>query len=345
MSTALAVTSGDPCGIGPEVILKALATPGASTLWAGPGRIAVIGDLPVFERLGRRLPPWRVCSLREFPRRRDRLAFIQLHHRDRFTPGRSGAAAGRASLDYLDAAVTLAKQGAVGALVTAPVTKWTIHRVRPGFEGQTEYLARAFRSPFAVMMFASDRLRIVLLTRHVALRRVAARVTAPLVRRTIRTALDALRTQFGVARPRLAVCGLNPHAGEGGLFGDEERRVLMPVVRALRRAGARIDGPFAADGFFAAQASPAWPAGRYDAVVCWYHDQGLIPFKLAARDAGCQVTLGLPVVRVSPDHGSALDLAGKGLADPGSMRYALRLAASLAAAQRGQTPGGVRPRF
>ena len=135
--------------------------------------------------------------------------------------------------------------------------------------------------------------------------------------------VQALRRQFGLRRPHVAICGLNPHAGEAGRFGREEQRVLAPALRRLRRRGVRIDGPFAADGFFATRA-------RYDAVICWYHDQGLIPFKLLARDAGCQMTLGLPFARTSPDHGSALDLAAAGGAHPGSMRYALRLAIQLA---------------
>jgi len=152
---------------------------------------------------------------------------------------------------------------------------------------------------------------------------------------------ETLRRDFGIRQPRLAMCGLNPHAGEGGLFGDEERRVLLPVLRQLRQDGVVIHGPFAADGFFATAREPAPPfweeptrgmitkRAGYDAVLCWYHDQGLIPFKLLARDAGCQMSVGLPLVRTSPDHGSALDIAGKGLANPGSMRYAITLAAQL----------------
>jgi 4-hydroxythreonine-4-phosphate dehydrogenase len=213
----------------------------------------------------------------------------------------------------------------VHALVTGPVTKWAASGAGGAFAGQTEYLARATGRRGVVMMFVSDHLRVVLLTRHMPLREVPGALTRRRLEAALRLTASALRRHFGARRPRIAVCGLNPHAGEHGLFGDEERTVLLPVLRRLRRAGFSCEGPFAADGFFA-RGVP------YDAVACWYHDQGLIPFKLAARDAGCQLTIGLPMVRTSPDHGSALDIAGRGIAQPGSMRYAIALARRLARA-------------
>ena len=325
----LLVTSGDPCGVGPEVILKALARP-----LRPAARMVVVGDLAVFEQTAKRLvlslPRWRVTSSLPQPgvfERGRRVCFLDLAHPWRVTPGRTSERAGVAALDYLDAAVRLLQAGVGEGLVTAPVTKWAIERARGRFEGQTEYLACALRAPRVVMMFVSERLRVALLTRHLALRDVPSRVTKPLIRQTIRLTVEALRRHFGIRQPRLAVCGLNPHAGEAGLFGDEERRVLLPVLRECRRRGIDLDGPFAADGFFAASRD-------YDAVICWYHDQGLIPFKLMSRDHGCQLSLGLPIVRTSPDHGSALDIAGRGIANPGSMRYALELAATLIFRQR-----------
>ncbi|PIQ84629.1 MAG: 4-hydroxythreonine-4-phosphate dehydrogenase PdxA [Candidatus Omnitrophica bacterium CG11_big_fil_rev_8_21_14_0_20_63_9] len=322
----LAITAGDPAGIGPEVILKSLAR------WRPPARVrlAVIGDLAVFAFYARRLkvalPRWQVvhgsASLRS-KRSTNRLMFLDTGHRMAAQPGRSTAATGAAALRYLDSAVHAWRRGALDGLVTAPVTKWAIARVQPSFVGHTEYLARAMRARDVAMMFASQQLRVVLLTRHVPLRRVAGAITPALVRSVVRLTWDGLRTQFGVARPRVVLCGVNPHAGEQGRCGDEERRVLEPALRALRRQGIRCDGPVAADGLFGSRAA-------YDAVICAYHDQGLGPFKLAARDTGCQVTLGLPVVRTSPDHGSALEIAGQGRADPGSMIYALTLATRLA---------------
>ena len=309
MPVTLAITAGDPCGIGPEVILKALGA------WRPPAavRVVVIGDRAVFEstarRLGRRVPGWPEWSDAGRP--------------DWFTPGQSSAAAGRASLEYVNRAIALARAGRIQALVTGPVTKWAVARARPGFVGHTEYLARALRAREVVMMFVSDRLRIALLTRHVPLARVSRAITPALLRASVRITAETLRAQFGIRRPRLALCGVNPHAGEGAP-DSVEARVMRPALAALRRQGVACEGPFAADGLFAAS------AGRYDAVVCPYHDQGLIPFKMAARDRGCQLTAGLPLVRTSPDHGSGLDIAGRGIADPGSMRYALALAARLA---------------
>ena len=363
----IAVTSGDPCGIGPEVALKALKVTSRRTS-AG---LVVIGDLAVFEeaagRLRQRLPAWRVvrsfenwldceprsgtgrvlagpaagrplagpsarcgssrsvASPRHPPRKMAQypgLAFLDCAHHARFVPGRPSAAAGRASLAYLERALDLWRSGCVQALVTGPVTKWSIRLSTPSFVGQTEYLARATGSRAVVMMFASERLRVALLTRHVPLRRVAAAITTPLVRSTVRLTAEALRSQFGIRTPRLAICGVNPHAGEGGRSDGEESAVMQPALRALRREGIRCDGPLAADGLFAS-------AANYDAIICAYHDQGLIPFKMGARDRGCQLTLGLPFVRTSPDHGSALDIAGRGIAEPGSMVYALRLARRL----------------
>lgn len=301
----IAVTAGDPCGIGPEVVLKALAdVPRAGA------RLIVIGDRRVFEQTARRLrvrlPAWE---------------FVDLGHRYPFVPGRSSREAGAASLAYLDAAIALWRMKRIQGLVTAPVTKWAIARATPNFVGQTEHLARAMGRHHVLMMFVSDHLRVALLTRHIPLRRVARAITPRLVETAVRLAAEALRSHFHIAHPKLALCGLNPHAGEGSPT-SEEQRIMHPVLQKLKRQGIVCEGPFAADGLFAAR-------DGYDAVVCGYHDQGLIPFKMAARDQGCQLSVGLPIVRTSPDHGSALDIAGQGRANPGSMRYALRLAATL----------------
>lgn len=305
MPRPLLITTGDPCGIGPEVILKALREPLRPRI-----PVIVIGTASVFERAAARfkLP---------LPGR-----FIDVAVPGRFVPGRSSARAGEASAAYLDVAIGLIRRGAASGLVTAPVTKWAVQRARGHFEGHTEYLSKALRSPRVVMMFASDRLRVALVTRHLPLREVPRRMSAALVRQTVRITAKALRAQFGIRNPKLVMCGLNPHAGEAGLLGQEDRRVIEPALRACRKQGIRVEGPVAADGLFGGGL-------EHDAVIACYHDQGLIPFKLLNRDQGCQLTLGLPCVRTSPDHGSALDIAGKGLADPGSMRYALRLASQL----------------
>jgi 4-hydroxythreonine-4-phosphate dehydrogenase len=310
-------------------VLKALAFHPARH-----ARFLVIGDHAVFAHtakvLRRRLPGWPVRRLRSvWQEPNEPVTLLDCGRAARFMPGRPTAASGRAALAYLDAALALHRAGRIQALVTAPVTKWAIERSGCPFKGQTEYLARALRCRDVAMMFVSDSLRVVLSTRHLPLREVPRAVSRRLVRTTVRLTADALKRLFGVRRPRLAICGLNPHAGELGLFGTEERQVLLPALRTLRTQGFVCEGPFAADGLFARLAHPARGHAPYDAVICWYHDQGLIPFKMATGHRGCQLSVGLPLVRTSPDHGSALDIAGRGLAHPGSMRYALELAARL----------------
>ena len=317
----VAITAGDPCGIGPEVVVKALSTFRARPRFP----IVLIGDAPVIARaeatVRRRVPAW--------------VQLIDCGHRRALRPGRTSAAAGAASLAYLQQALSRWRTGQVRALVTAPVTKWAVARVQTGFVGHTEYLANAMRVRRVAMMFVSDRLRVVVMTRHIPLREVSRAVTRAALRQTLQLTDTSLRNLFGISRPRLAVCGLNPHAGEGDPR-SEEHRVIKPVLHALKQLKRRIrcEGPFAADGFFA----QADRIRSYDAILCAYHDQGLIPFKTAARDQGCQLTLGLPIVRTSPDHGSALDIAGQGIADPGSMIYAIRLALQLASRTDSRVP-------
>jgi len=337
----LAVTAGDPCGIGPEVIVSALRHP------LPPGaRLLLIGEVAVFERARRSLglPPldWAVVpceGVEGCPRSR---ILVDLGHRGTFRPGDGSARAGEAALRYLRVAVGLVREGLADGLVTGPVTKRSIALVQPGFRGQTELLGEAFGVKRLVMMFVSDRLRVALVTRHVPLGRVPQAATARLIQETVELTAEGLRRWFRIRSPRLALCGLNPHAGEGGRCGDEERRLLLPALRACARKGFAAEGPFSADGFFG-RLGPTMTLRRatgHDAVICWYHDQGLIPFKLLARDEGCQLTVGLPVVRTSPDHGSALELAGRGKAHPGSMRYALTMAWTLAARSRASGPTG-----
>lgn len=318
----IAITAGDPCGIGCEIILKSLhriRTPPEVHL-------LVIGDLAVFKeaarRLRRKLPPWQVVSAAALPAGTcsARLAFCDLNHPYRFVPGDSSFRAGQASLDYLDVALGLWRAGRLQGLVTAPVTKWAVQKSNRRFVGHTEYLAHHTKTKNVVMLFASPRMRVAVVTRHIPLRAVSVALTAALLSSTIRLTATALRKQFGIAHPRLALCGLNPHAAEGARQASEEKRVMLPVLRKLRKSGITCAGPFAADGFFTGTHR------AFDAILCPYHDQGLIPFKMASRDTGCQVSLGLPFVRTSPDHGSGLGIAGRSQAHPGSMRYALRLA-------------------
>lgn len=287
----IAITPGDPAGIGPEVLRAALR---ATRLPRGVAIEIVEGD---GTGGGAR-------------------------------PGKPTARTARAAFRALEAAVAGCQAGRYAALVTGPVSKEGLARVGFDFPGQTEFLAArcGLREDAVTMSMVGERLRIFLLSTHVALARAIRQITPVRLRRTLAHARDCLRA-LGIARPRLAIAALNPHAGEGGMFGDEERRVLAP---ALRAAAAKL-GPWAAK-------IPILPAdtvfllaskGAFDGVVCLYHDQGLIPFKLLEFDRGVNLTLGLPFPRTSPDHGTAFDIAGKGGADPGSMIAAIRLAERL----------------
>jgi 4-hydroxythreonine-4-phosphate dehydrogenase len=243
-------------------------------------------------------------------------------------PGRPTSAGGRAAFDAIIEAVRLLRAGHGDALVTAPVNKANLAAAGREVTGHTELLAELCGGVPVRMMMVGDRLRVVLATTHLALARVPGAMTRDGVLETLTIAARALRDHFGLARPRLGVTGLNPHAGEQGAFGDEEIRHIRPAVQAARRRGIDAQGPFAADSLF-----PLAMRGQFDAVVCMYHDQGLGPFKLLHFADGVNFTAGLPFLRTSPDHGTAHDIAGRSVADASSMAAALRLAAALAGAR------------
>jgi 4-hydroxythreonine-4-phosphate dehydrogenase len=239
--------------------------------------------------------------------------------------GQPDLCSGRAMADYISWACERCLAEDAAGMVTAPINKQALQRTGADFPGHTEFLAAGCGVDEVVMMLAGERLRVCLVTTHCALRDVPRRLTVDRVLTTIRIAAHSLRQQFGLAQPRLAVLALNPHAGEGGLFGDEERQCILPAIEAARDQGIDASGPHSADTlfWFAAQ-------GRYDAVICMYHDQGLIPLKLLHFDDGVNVTLGLPIVRTSVDHGTAYDLAGTGKASPASLIAAAKMADAMA---------------
>jgi 4-hydroxythreonine-4-phosphate dehydrogenase len=300
---------GDPSGVGPEVALKALASPRIK----GLAKILLIGDRGVVDRLERKF------GLRlDYP-----LMDLANVSRASFSYGRSTPAYGRASIEYLDAALKILGEGKADALVTAPVNKSSIKSEGlTRFEGHTEYLAEKTGTKDFAMLFVGGSMRIALVTRHIALMRVGQTLKSEKIFNTIRITHKYLGRYFKVRNPCIGVLGLNPHAGENGAFGMEERRIILPAIKRALSAGlGKITGPIPPDVIFS-----DCKTNRYDAVIAMYHDQGLIPFKMAHFRDGVNVTLGLPFVRTSPDHGTAFDIAGKGVADPSSMIEAIHLA-------------------
>jgi 4-hydroxythreonine-4-phosphate dehydrogenase len=338
--TPLALTMGDACGVGPEIIAMALAR------GALPGGF-VVGDVDVLRR---------AAAIAALPLRVS-LPVVEIGHPadaldlpPRCVPvlpvaglaqglaqlpfGRVDARAGAAAAACIRAAVALARRGEVAAIVTAPIHKEALAAAGEPYPGHTELLqaeASGNGTPSPVrMMLANDELKTVLVSIHVSLRRAIEAVTTEAVLETLRIAHDSA-ARWGRPRPRIAVAGLNPHAGEGGLFGDEERRFIAPAIEAARMEGIDARGPFAPDTvFMRARHAPDHP-GEFDLVVAMYHDQGLIPVKYLGVERGVNVTLGLPFTRTSPDHGTAFDLAGTGRADPASLIAAGEMARRLSA--------------
>lgn len=312
----IAITMGDACGIGPEIVLKACADRSLQV------PLRVIGDARWLAREAARLSlpmPADVDDVVALP--------------EDLAVGRIDARAGDAAYRCIVRAAELALRGEVRAVVTAPIAKEAMHAAGHRFPGHTELLAELAGGVEVRMMLANPELRVVLVSIHVALREAVERLDADGILRTIRIANASMR-RAGLARPRIAVAGLNPHAGEGGLFGREEIEIIGPAVARARAEHIEVSGPFAPDTVF----MRARGMREFDLVVAMYHDQGLIPVKYLGIDDGVNVTLGLPFVRTSPDHGTAFDKAGqtgadgRGLADPASLLAAIRQAAALSGA-------------
>jgi 4-hydroxythreonine-4-phosphate dehydrogenase len=336
-ASPLLVTMGDPCGIGPEIVMRAFAARQAD------GCI-VVGDAQVLRRAA------QACGLALPIAELDTLAdvgqappgSVPVWAPPGLPPdlaalpwGRIDAQAGAAAAACIEAAAAAALRGEAAGIVTAPIHKEALAAAGVHHPGHTEMLQAAARAldgtlPPVRMMLANDQLRVVLVTIHLALRDAIAAVSFDAVLQTLRIA-HAAAAHWGQPRPRIAVAGLNPHAGEGGLFGDEELRIIGPAVQAARGEGIDARGPFAPDTVFmrARHAPPAHP-GEFDLVVAMTHDHGLIPVKYLGVEQGVNVTLGLPFVRTSPDHGTAFDIAGQGRADAASLVAAIRMARQLA---------------
>lgn len=331
----LALTQGDPAGIGPELTLAAWR----QREQRGIPPFAYLGDSATLSALAERLGlpvPLRSVDWDEAEACFDTaLPVIELEHRAQAQSGRPDPANAAGVIEAIERGVEAVETGKAAALVTNPIAKSVLYAAGFQHPGHTEFLAElAGRGREAtsrpVMMIWSEELAVIPVTIHIPLQAVPEQLTTELIVETGRIAAVDLKRRFGVARPRLALCGLNPHAGEGGALGKEDAAVVAPAIDQLRALGIEASGPYPADTLFHARAR----AG-YDVALGMYHDQALIPIKTIAFDDGVNVTLGLPFIRTSPDHGTAFDIAGKGIARPDSLCAALRLAARMAAAERG----------
>lgn len=326
----LALTLGEPAGIGPEITFRAWRDRKAENLPAFM-LVAPFGLASgLRDRLAPGLPLERVDhpsdALTVFDRALPVLETGFDHAVTVPEPGHPDARLADVVLGSIKYAVTLASEGSVAGVVTNPIAKSVLYKAGFDHPGHTEFLAALTQaSDPPIMMLAIEGLRVVPLTVHIALSGVSGALSEDLITKTGLRVIDALRTDFGIARPRLAVAALNPHAGEDGAMGDEEVRIIAPAVASLRNAGHDVVGPAPADTLFHEAARV-----RYDAVLCMYHDQALIPLKTLDFDRGVNITLGLPIVRTSPDHGTAFDIAGRGLASAQSLIAAIRMAADIA---------------
>ncbi len=319
----IAITMGDPSGIGPEVIVKALVIPPEVC------RTVVIGDAAWLQQHAMQWAPQLsirpIKHINEARHEPGVLDVLDLHNvPENLKIGRATAQGGEAAMEYIRRAVDLAMKQEVHAITTAPINKEAIHLAGFKYPGHTEILADFTHTPEVAMMLAGGSLRVVLATTHVPLSEVRNLLTRDRVLKTIRLTHQWL-TQVGIEHPNIAVTGLNPHSGDGGIFGDEETATIAPAIEAAQNENIRASGPFSADALFGRIRE-----AQYDAVITMYHDQGMIPIKMASMDRAVNITLGLPIIRTSVDHGTAYDIAGQGTAKPASLLAALKVAATLA---------------
>lgn len=312
----VAITLGDPAGVGPELVARVCHDPevqaAVDPVVVGRAMLLSAGAL--------------ACGIDPPP-----VAVVETGEGAEIKPGRPSEAGGRQAGAFIEKALAMCLAGEVQAMVTGPISKAALQAAGYPDTGHTTLLARLTDTPRPVMMMAGSRLKVVLATVHKALREVPGLLSTQAIVEVGVIAHQGLQRFFGLERPRLAVAALNPHAGEGGMFGDEEERIIAPAVEELARRGVEASGPHPPDTVF-------WRAmrGEYDLVLCMYHDQGLIPFKLRHFEDGVNVTLGLPIIRTSPDHGTAYDIAGKGKAKPDSLKAAVLLAGSMARHRAGR---------
>lgn len=331
----LALTMGDPAGVGPEIMALALAEPAVYQTC----RPFVVGDFPSLERACRELTPdLTIHPIKNPAQGRYQAGTLDLMVLSHLSPAdlnhsHPSAAGGKAMVSYILRAIEMALKQEVAGIVTGPISKAALNLAGYRYPGHTELLAERTGASEVAMMLAGGNFRVVLATIHCALSEVPERLSVNGLLRLFSLTCRALEQDFGLPNPRLGVAALNPHASEGGLFGDEEKEIIIPAVLEARGRGLPVSGPFPADTLFWRHAQ-----GEFDAICAMYHDQGLIPLKLLHFLDAVNVTLGLPIIRTSVDHGTAYDLAGTGTAHPGSLKAAIFMAADLARRKIGRTP-------
>jgi 4-hydroxythreonine-4-phosphate dehydrogenase len=325
MKPILAITMGDFNGIGPEVVLKAVLSPAVRRICSP----LLVGSIDVFalvaHQLRLRINLKEVDTISHSRESNVAPVFnIRRFHKPTVRPGRMLKEAGDFAGDAIEIAAKLCLQGIAHGMVTAPVSKQALNAAGFRFEGQTQMLAKLCRCDSVLMMLIADQFRVGLATIHTPIKKVPNELSTNLLVEKLRVVNRSLKHDFGIRNPAIAVLGLNPHAGENGLLGREEGTIIQPAIRFARRRKMNITGPFPADGFFGSTAYKS-----FDAVLAMYHDQGLIPLKMQGFNIGVNFSAGLPIVRTSPDHGTAFDIAGKGIADPTSTIKAIELAAAI----------------
>lgn len=325
----IAITMGDPAGVGPEVVVRALANPDLHEL----ATLLVLGDQGVLKKatreIGASVEFTRVSRPSEAEPGRANLMSLSSVNMDDFQFGKPNVDLGLISTFYIVKAADLAMARQVDAIVTCPVNKAMLGKAGYDYTSHSEMLEAYTGGKNATVMMVGEHLRITRVTGHAAIRQVADLITHDRVLSAIRLTHETLMHDFGLENPHLAVCGLNPHAGEGGLFGLEDREIIIPAIEAARQEGILVSGPLPADTLYIRARD-----GLYDAVLCMYHDQGHIAFRLIEFGAGYNITLGLPIVRTAPDHGTAYDIAGKGYASEKSLLKSIRAAAEIANRRR-----------
>ena len=319
----IAITMGEPGGIGPEVIVKALHRADIRKCCTP----FVIGDAEIMRNAVKLTGlPFKIRTISnpsQLKPAKGRIEVLDIKYHAPFITGASSKNAGRAVVSYIKKAVELALKNEVSAIVTAPISKASLKMAGYKWPGHTELLASLTKTKDFAMMFVSDRLKIILCTIHIPLKDVPGKINEKVILKTIRLAKRGAGMS-GLKDPCIGVAGLNPHAGESGIIGREEIRSIIPAIKIAVKEGTNVTGPYPPDVIFHKAFN-----GAFDLVVCMYHDQGLIPFKMLAFDTGVNVTVGLPIIRTSPDHGTGFDIAWKNKANPSSMIEAIKLAAKL----------------